>query len=146
MSTSPVRSRLPRVSGIPSFEALERRALLASGDFDPTFDGDGILLSTPGGADSVAYDVAVQPNGKIIVAGDQGLVRFNVDGSNDESFGTNGVILGSFNTVAVAPDGRIMALTDNKSVLSDLGDKGFGFGIRAIPRQRHAGFHLQQRR
>src|SRR5215212_7981048 len=49
-------------------ETLEGRALLSAGDLDPTFSGDGKLV-TDLGHHSDARAVAVQADGKILVAG-----------------------------------------------------------------------------
>ena len=73
----------------------------ADGSLDTTFDTDGIatLLIK---ASSAAYDIAVQPNGKIIAAGvsstgttasvNFALARFNTNGSLDTTFGTAGTV------------------------------------------------------
>ena len=61
-------------------------------------------------------DVAIQPGGKIVVAScdaDQGygaIVRLNVDGSLDTSFGTNGTVhtTGGEYSIAIQPDGKII--------------------------------------
>jgi uncharacterized delta-60 repeat protein len=63
----------------------------SNGALDPTFSGDGRLITNLGGLDR-AYDVAIQPNGKIIVSGeacntpasiggcDLAVVRYNPSG------------------------------------------------------------------
>ena len=66
-----------------------------------------------------ALDVAIQPSGKIVAAGQStsdtyALARFTVDGSLDPSFGTGGTLqtnLGFATTYAVVsqPDGKILA-------------------------------------
>jgi uncharacterized delta-60 repeat protein len=65
----------------------------ADGSFDTTFGGDGIVVtpvSTGPGTD-IANSVALQGDGKLLVAGisgsDVALVRYNVDGSLDTTFG-----------------------------------------------------------
>jgi uncharacterized delta-60 repeat protein len=72
----------------------------ADGKLDPTF-GEGGKVRTRfgrfGAAErSVARDVALTPNGKILVAGsisgDFALARYNRDGSLDTSFGEDGVV------------------------------------------------------
>jgi hypothetical protein len=56
-------------------------SLLAAASLDPSFDGDGKLLTDFGGRDSAAHAVAVQPDGRVVVAGHSGpdfaLARFN---------------------------------------------------------------------
>jgi uncharacterized delta-60 repeat protein len=100
------------------------------GSLDDSF-GDGGRVTTPfsgwdgGGAGSVA----VQPDGRIVVAGSVGnsaikfpegrfaLARYNSDGSLDPSFGTGGVVITAFPRensaialgIALQPDGRIVA-------------------------------------
>ena len=52
--------------------------------------GKSVVVNT--GVDDKAFDIAVQPDGKLLVAGGPGLsvARYNTDGSVDTSFGTNG--------------------------------------------------------
>ncbi len=72
---------------------------LADGSFDPTFSDDGrhaVDLGT--GKDERAVAVAVQTDGKIIVAGSGSdgaafiLARYNADGSADTTFGASGIV------------------------------------------------------
>jgi uncharacterized delta-60 repeat protein len=76
---------------------LETRRLLANPtDLDVSFSGDGKVITDFGGGDDVARAVAVQPDGKIIVAGEARVtingtkktafaaVRYNADGSLDD--------------------------------------------------------------
>jgi uncharacterized delta-60 repeat protein len=77
----------------------------ADGTFDTTFGGDGIVVTPIGsGATSdFGNSVAVQADGKILVAGtagavDFGVVRYNADGSLDTTFGGDGIV-----TTAVGP-------------------------------------------
>jgi uncharacterized delta-60 repeat protein len=78
-----------------------------------------------GGADDFAKAVAIQTDGKIVVAGDSEafdgssrfvLARFNGNGSLDSSFGTGGKIveptLSSAKAVAPQDDGKIVAAGD----------------------------------
>lgn len=99
---------------------------LRDGGLDPSF-GTGGKVSTAfnnGGASDEAQAVAVQPDGKILVAGtsDQGatgydfaLARYNADGTLDATFGTNGRVTTSFGNGAdkayallLQPDGKIV--------------------------------------
>ena len=92
----------------------------ADGDLDPTFDGDGRVVSDLG-FDERADAVAVQPDGRIVVAGtgcggDLLVARYGVDGSLDTSFDGDGWVCidvgaGSDDRaeeVLVLDDGRIL--------------------------------------
>jgi uncharacterized delta-60 repeat protein len=96
----------------------------APGDLDPTFDGDGKRILRFGGSD-VGHAVAIQPDGKIVLAGDSVLeagesqiavARLNPDGSDDESFGVGGRSLIPFGdtararAVALQSDGKIVVV------------------------------------
>jgi len=70
--------------------------------------------------ESISYAMAIQPDGKIVVAGASNsafaLVRYNTDGSLDSTFGSGGKVLtpiGGGNegatAVAIQPDGKIVA-------------------------------------
>jgi uncharacterized delta-60 repeat protein len=105
-----------------------------AGDLDPTFGVGGKVLTDISGDNDEGYDVALQSDGKIVVAGlspiiGAGFVQFAVtrylpDGSLDPGFGNGGVVLTSFGSVnalaqavAVQPDGAIITsgytITDN---------------------------------
>ena len=76
--------------------------MAAPGDLDTSFDGDGKRAINFGGTDS-ARAVLVQPNGRIVVAGDGGPASsFCV-----ARLRTNGATFG--NAVALQPNGRIVA-------------------------------------
>jgi uncharacterized delta-60 repeat protein len=84
---------------------------------DSTFDGDGYVTMAIGTGAS-AQGVALQADGKIVIAGsgsaDFAVVRYNSDGSLDTTFGTDGIAttdLGNQEvgkSIAVQPDGRIV--------------------------------------
>ncbi|QBB68884.1 hypothetical protein ELE36_00005, partial (plasmid) [Pseudolysobacter antarcticus] len=110
--------------------ASARQCPVDSGALDPTFGTNGkvqIANAATGsiGSNIVAAAVAMQTTGKTIVAGyndnsDCVLVRLNVDGSVDTSFGgTNQFSPGfagfggcSFAAVAIRPDDRIVAVAN----------------------------------
>jgi uncharacterized delta-60 repeat protein len=113
----------PRLIGLVTtlLLLLAPAALAAPGDLDRSFDGDGLRIVNWGGPDS-AHDVAVQPDGRIVVVGvgflapvDFGITRLNPDGSSDTGFSADGnafVALGGDElafAVAVQPDGKIVA-------------------------------------
>src|SRR4051794_15856657 len=85
--TRPVRFR-------PSLETLEDRYCPAGGLLDPTF-GTGGLVNLPSTTDNGARAVAVQPDGKVVIAGEVlskssyeiiSVQWLNRDGSLDTTF------------------------------------------------------------
>lgn len=93
----------------------------ADGSLDPSFGSGGILVTDWPGANSRAASMAIQSDGKFVLAGfhatqvvDSAIARLNSDGSTDTSFGTDGFTvldLGStdqIRAVAVQPDGKIV--------------------------------------
>ena len=94
-----------------------------NGVLDTTFDGDGIILFNVG-ADDVANSVALQNDGKIVVAGytngsgtfneDFAVARFNANGSVDTTFDGDGKVFVNFasndraNSVVIQNDGKIL--------------------------------------
>lgn len=80
----------------------------ADGSLDRSFAGDGTLTTGLGGSTCA---VALQPDGKIVLAGQAGLARYLADGSRDPSFtddGTLARLVGSVHTVAIRADGKIV--------------------------------------
>ena len=94
-----------------------------NGTLDASFNGFGIVTTHIGGGD-VAHSVAIQPDGKIIVAGGHNtqsspltfaLVRYNSNGTLDTSFNGTGKVLtpnGAAYSVAIQSDGKIVAAGD----------------------------------
>jgi uncharacterized delta-60 repeat protein len=90
------------------------------GDLDPTFSGDGIQI-TDLGSDEIVNDVAIAPDGKIVVAGyrfpnDFLVARYTTDGTLDAGFDGDGAALTPIGSgddiaygVAVQSDGKIVA-------------------------------------
>ena len=80
------------------------------GSLDASFSGDGKVVTDFGGNES-GRDLALQPDGKIVVAGDGVIARYNPDGTPDSSFGTNGSqVTGLGGAVAIQDDGRLVVL------------------------------------
>ena len=101
-----------------------------NGSLDRSFGSGGIVTTTfPEG--SYAFDVALQPDGKIIAAGtvfvdfnpgdisdtDFALARYNSDGSLDTTFGNGGTVMTDYFgfeddvfSVLIQPDGKIVAV------------------------------------
>lgn len=76
----------------------------ANGVLDPTFSGDGIVITPLAEGLQSLYaqnDMVLQPDGRIVVLGNPfvdgtptiGLVRYNSNGSLDTSFGEDGIVL-----------------------------------------------------
>lgn len=95
----------------------------STGNFDNTFDGNG-LVNTLIGQGASAGKLVIQPDQKIVVAGTaifsplnaMAVVRYNTDGSLDSTFDADGIVTtqittGNFNgrAIALQPDGKIVA-------------------------------------
>src|SRR5580765_1704166 len=138
-NTTPSKHRVWMTAGIILFRAVLLTAVVATsafaqqpGDLDLTFSGDGKVVETlppvptqTGRKDS-AHAVAIQPDGKIVVAGtsysgflivsyDFIVARYNPDGSLDTTFGLVGMVLTDVTgdsdyalAVAIQPDGKIV--------------------------------------
>ncbi|MEX0816658.1 MAG: delta-60 repeat domain-containing protein, partial [Gaiellales bacterium] len=120
------------------------------GDLDATFDADGTAVSVLGAGPANAHATRVQPDGKIVAAGQDGgdfaVARFNADGGLDASFAGDGAVATPVGSgadeawgLALQPDGKIVAAglssngTDNDFALARYGpggtlDTGFGGG------------------
>jgi len=87
----------------------------SNGTLDKTFDKDGLLRT---GIDSPAWqwppEVAIQGDGKIVVAGGNHLFRYNSNGSLDASFGSGGEVVGPIGAQAMAlqSDGKIVKVSE----------------------------------
>lgn len=90
---------------------------------DSAFGNNGRVITQVGSGDDVAYALAIQGDGKIVVAGpclvggvfQFGVVRYNSNGSLDPSFGTGGKVTTPVGTgtdyasaVAIQADGKIV--------------------------------------
>src|SRR5262245_31488051 len=125
----------PRSRGLarkPQVEGLEDRRLLTAGALDVTFGTGGTALVDVAGGNDQAAAVAIQGDGKLVLAGtafnssnntnDFALVRLNANGSLDTTFGTNGKATADFagagasattdqaSAVALQSDGKIVVV------------------------------------
>jgi uncharacterized delta-60 repeat protein len=99
--------------------------LNANGSLDGTFGAGGKVTTDVGGRDDAAFAVAVQPDGKVAVAGhafngfsngyDVALVRYHSNGTLDGGFGTGGKVMTDLGTrddrafgLVVQPDGTLV--------------------------------------
>ncbi len=95
-----------------------------NGNLDSTFGSNGIVITPVGFSSDLAYSIKIQSDGKILTAGytyngndnDFALVRYNEDGTPDNSFGTNGIVTTQIGndfdvaySIAIQSDGKIVA-------------------------------------
>ena len=106
------------------------------GNLDGTFNYDGRVTTAIGGATDTARGVAIQSDGKIVVAGysDRGgyhynfaVARYNVDGSLDGTFNYDGKVttpIGSVSDqakcIVIQSDGKIVVAGDSKTTSNTL--------------------------
>jgi uncharacterized delta-60 repeat protein len=107
--------------------AQEVEPQAAAGSLDPSFGNGGIVTTDFFGRVDEPAAVAVQPDGKIVVAGiafasdqngyDFAVARYNHDGSLDSSFGSGGKVTTDFFqhndyafSMALQPDGKIVVV------------------------------------
>jgi len=120
----------------------------ADGSLDSSFGNGGELTTNFGDvgylADNVAYDVALDANGDIVIAGQvehisgidyvvAALARYHADGTLDGSFGAGGKVVTDFRVyppgVASIPRPVTVALQSNGGVLLLTTVAGFSMGI-----------------
>jgi uncharacterized delta-60 repeat protein len=103
------------------------------GSLDNTFDTDGKLTTAIGTSDDIAYSIALQTDGKIVVAGnsdiagnvDFALARYNTNGSLDNTFDGDGKLTTS---IGFAQDAAGLAIqTDGKILIA--GSTGSDFAV-----------------
>jgi len=117
------------VIGGPNFTELGLARYNTNGSLDSSFGNGGIVTN----ADSPAFALALQSNGKILVGSLAGfgftVLRYNANGTLDATFGTNGTAtvqpFGEFFFTPVT--GGIVALPDGKILAAVTG--GFSGGV-----------------
>jgi uncharacterized delta-60 repeat protein len=106
----------------------------ADGSLDTNFGSNGLAIVafeslSSGETQDTPYTILLQPNGKILVAGsteeitpgrhysDFALARLNAEGTLDNTFGTNGIVVTDFShsddiayDLAILPNGKILAV------------------------------------
>lgn len=101
------------------FLALAATTLAQPGSLDGSFGINGKVTTDLGSNYDQGYAMAIQQDGKILLVGESNLdfavVRYNVDGSLDGSFGTGGQVTTDFGTfhdvaraIAIQPDGKLV--------------------------------------
>jgi uncharacterized delta-60 repeat protein len=97
----------------------------AEGDLDATFGSGGkVFTNFSVNNDDYGFAIALQPNGRIVVAGQSGvyplfhsaLARYTSSGELDQSFGTGGKVIAALDSdgdglsaLALQPNGKIVA-------------------------------------
>jgi uncharacterized delta-60 repeat protein len=99
------------------------QSIAQAGFLDPTFANNGILDIDLGSEEDYGYDIAVQPDGKIIVVGTTifnwsylpYVMRLNPDGTLDNTFSADGIAYVDISatddeasSVVIQPDGKIV--------------------------------------
>jgi uncharacterized delta-60 repeat protein len=118
-----LRRAFVRISGGLALACLLpfRAAAQVPGDLDATFGTGGVVITNLGGLEN-AKALAIQPDGKIVVAGEGNtvanrkflLARYLPDGTMDPAFGSGGVVISDFggfeyfSAVVVQTDGKIV--------------------------------------
>ncbi len=122
-----------------SFSQFTLARYNSNGSLDASFGTGGIVQTIFSGGDSAIYALALQPDGRLVVAGmahpasslDFALARYTPDGSLDVSFGTGGKVITDFSThddtayaLAVQPDGKVLT-----AGLANAGTANWDFGL-----------------
>lgn len=113
----------------------------SAGNLDTTFDGDGIVVIPY--SQQQRGSVAIQPDNKIIVGGGQyfpgfaHIVRLDVDGSPDETFGIDGFIglpeAAMSMDLALLPSGKVVAAARSDVALGPADTSVFRFNSDGSP-------------
>lgn len=123
-----------------------------NGYLDTGFAAGGVLTADFAGGDDQAYSVAVQSDGKLLVAGashngnnsDFAVARYNADGSPDLSFGVNGKVTTDFG-VGDDQARSVVVQSDGKILLAGAADNGhdsdFALARYNIDGSLDTGFH-----
>ncbi|KJY31239.1 DUF11 domain-containing protein [Streptomyces katrae] len=123
-------------AGTSGTDVAVARYNAVDGSLDTGFDGDGKVITGFAGGSATAYDVTLQSDNKIVIAGRAGynypsndsdfaLARYNPNGSLDTTFDGDGRVTTAFagpdvaNGVKIQPDGKIVTA----------GSSGFDFAL-----------------
>ena len=96
----------------------------SDGSLDATFGTGGKVTTDIGNDDNASFALAIQTDGKFVAAGsrfngaddDFALIRYNSDGTLDNTFGAGGIVTTNFggsseiiDAITIQPDGKIVA-------------------------------------
>ncbi len=128
-----MKTKLIRISQFPLFliagiivlGITSATAYAQPGSLDNTFGSGGIVTTPIGPTDDYGNSMAIQSDGKIVVAGTSGngfavyfsVLRYNTDGSLDNTFGSGGIVNTDFGisvnsalAIGIQNDGKIVAV------------------------------------
>jgi uncharacterized delta-60 repeat protein len=133
--------------GLNSGAAFAQTPVSSGGNLDVTFGGTGKVAPAPAGTQETINAVAVQPDGKIVVAGlatitgGTGFIvsRFNTDGSPDTAFGGGGSFRTTFGSNNGAAAYAVMIQPDGKIVIAGSGTDANNLKVFAVARFTSAG-------
>ncbi len=105
-----------------AFVSLTNTGFGQGGFLDASFGTGGVVITEVGTGNSVGTDIAIQTDGKILICGytsgatvpDFAVARYNINGTLDLSFDTDGIVTTSFGgddfakSVKVQTDGKIL--------------------------------------
>lgn len=125
LSGQPLNERRPR----PLQRSVDS-LIVVPGDLDPSFGSGGKVITDVNVQRNQGGASAIQADGKIVQCGTVGgvgltdflLVRYNIDGTRDSSFGSDGIATGDNNglvdapnAIAVQSDGKIVAFGQSRT-------------------------------
>ena len=117
------------MAGYTTVGAINRFAVSrfnTNGSLDNSFNGSGIQTAPLGSDIQIGNSVAIQKTGKIIIAGytfngsnnDQALARFNTDGSLDNTFDTDGLLSTDIVNSSADYAGSVAVQNDDKIIVA----------------------------
>jgi uncharacterized delta-60 repeat protein len=145
IATSGVLTTVARVVLVAAFLAAITVPLAAgsgklrAGSLDPTFGKRGIVLKR----DARGTAIALQTDGKIVVAGAGGLgfllARYNPNGSLDRGFGDGGIVTTNLDSDPRAADEPFAVAVEPNGKIVVAGSSNYGAGKFALVRYRKNG-------
>jgi len=118
------------VAGTDSWRKFAVVRYRSNGTLDASFGGDGIVRTNFSPADDVAWDMAIQDDGRIVAVGAAGygqrgfeIARYRRNGNLDDSFGDGGKVLTKYlganaRAVMIQPNDRIVVAGYNSHGLA----------------------------
>ncbi|AWI25916.1 T9SS type A sorting domain-containing protein [Flavobacterium pallidum] len=112
--------------------------------YDTAFGNNGMTTTTINENGDALLSLVLQPDGKIVSSvgfdfslnGNEGLIRYNSDGSIDTTFGNNGIVLTSLvdenafnNNLKLLADGRILIVGSKSTVPNNSNYDYFNFAM-----------------